>query len=168
MCSFTVSACFVQLSPPARVYVHARVHARVYVHAPVISMQVLRLRLALWHWWAVAVGYPKLRNREYDPLRDTWLILSEARTRIRGLTKDRFYVMDHRWARCMFEAGCTTPIPVKFDGGGHAGDFPRALRPNVAKKQRNLSTALPSCGCLGCLASLPPWHPWLEFTDNKH
>jgi len=39
-----------QLSPPARVYVHARVHARVYVHAPVISMQVLRLRLALWNW----------------------------------------------------------------------------------------------------------------------
>ena len=36
----------------------------------------------------------------------------------------------------MFGTGCTTPIPVKFDGGGHAGDFPRALRPDVAKKPR--------------------------------
>ena len=39
-------------------------------------------------------------------------------------------------ARLFHQANKRTPIPIKFDGGGQAGDFPWAPLTNLAKKQR--------------------------------
>ena len=51
----------------------------------------------------------KLKQGRYRPERDNWLILRVCRADVfyRGsLAVRRYYVFDHRRARCMFDAGC--------------------------------------------------------------
>ena len=125
----------------------------------------------------------KIKVRDYDPPWDTWLILSKPRTKIKMTPK----IVPTLWAIAEPTVGSKLdtqlPFPSNWMEKVMLAIFQERVGPTKRKTAKSVDmyvqcynfclrcTTLPPpppCGCLAYLASLPPWHPWLEYTDNNN